>query len=374
MAVIRPILGALLAVVSTWPTTAWAGTIRAAYGSISQTAVYTPDPIVSRPLGLGTFSLHSASEAGSGSNFVSSYAHYPDQIAPIPEEFFPTGVNTPVTGPFSSRSVIPVRLTPPIPYEPAPIAFNQIFDAIAGKVTSGTTSAASGAFAEFTRTMGPRGQPFVQADTTGTFVTLTRGNRPGRAGALALDPEEFTGVQVGDVFDYTLNFSKNDFSVQVDDKDGFAGSVTEGGANLPGLSPGTLGTDYAGNPLLYRLTIGFDPSFDQPYVTFVGNRGEGEFVVPGTSVPLSDGDIAQRVLNAVQRIPGTNQWELSNDLNLFEYEATLQAPVANLDVSTAHGLIAEAAVTPEPSSLRLLAVGGLCVIGYLRRFWRFRQS
>jgi hypothetical protein len=328
--------------------------------------------VVNRPLGPNSsFSLHAGATAGSGANLVESYDHYPLQI-PLFSDFVPTTIRTPVVGDFSSKRAVPVQAQPNFPWISAPIITNigPLFSAITNPVTSGRTSAIAAAFVKFSGAINAKGQQFYIADSSGTSALVDRRDRPGQAGALVLDPLDFLGAKAGDVADSFLTFNKDSFKFQVDDPNGFAGSVLEGGANLAGITTDpNLGTSYAGNPLVYRLTIAFDGVENSPTIHFQSNRtGGGNFYDPGTDIVLDDYTIESRLQSMIQQV-GPHQWGLANSFDLFEYRATLTQDMALAQLDDIDGVVAIAGSVPEPASLVSLMIGGMC--GGL---WRLRRK
>jgi len=310
------------------------------------------------------FSLHAGAQAGKvGPNTT----HYPQNQPMGVSGVMPTRIITPVVGPFSSKRAEPTRN---LPANVMPATAKKDFTGrqfMTGLASADDERVSSQAEAVLRVTKDNKSAFF---DTRGTFARVIP--RRGRtttdkdaAGAQVLDPLLYGDVPKDAVFSSVLSFFKDDFEFQVDDEQGVAGSVIELGANLPDISPGPLGSSYAGNTLLYRLTFSFNPDFDEPFVNFTSNRDGIGFFMPGTNILLTDDDIEQRLIDSVMRQPNSNIWSLKDDIDLFELTVALRADVRGFQVDQAHGVIA--AITPEPHPLTLGGIGIAC-LGFYR--WR----
>jgi hypothetical protein len=230
-------------------------------------------------------------------------------------------------------------------------------------VTAGVTASDADANVSFIQ-KGPANKPTYTTDSTGTDIQVKGGgpNRPASAGALVLDPLEFPTAQVGDQVKGVISFQTAGVSVTVGDPGTFVGAVTEVGANDLGLSPGSLGTSFAGNPLLFRLTATFDPNDSLPLIGFQVNNGVGLYL-PGTDTPLTPLQVVQRLDGEFTR--DGNTFSLKEDFDLFEYRATVTTTADTLKVDYLEGSLIS--TVPEPASWVPLLIGGITVVTAWRR-------
>jgi hypothetical protein len=333
-----------------------AGPIFAGYGATNAVRVYSPIPGNQvMPAAGGTFSLHSGAIAGA----VTDFGHFPDPQPAADANFFPTDrvfrrVQSRAGTYFNAFTAMP--LTPPVPYATAPKRFDGTVAADRGaQAAAGTTRASAQSNVRFTSFLTPDGRTVYSIDPRGSFVRIQAGNMPGRAGTVMLDPLYYSSVAAGDIVSSTVHLSKSDFNLTVGDPNGWAGEVIEGAANIPGMSPGALGSSVDGNPLLYELSVSATPNDLQ--VSFEHNQGVGIFM-PGTDTLLTDSQVISEIMGDLTLNGDT--WALNGDLDLFDARVVLPSDMANLQVETDMGLMA--AEAPEPSSVLLLSVGVIALL------------
>jgi hypothetical protein len=201
-------------------------------------------------------------------------------------------------------------------------------------------------------------------DTAGSAATVTRAPKStatGIATSYVEDPVNYAvdadDVQPGDTLVGQFSLSASDFDILVNDPTGEYAGTFESGTDLFGtsasLSP--LGQSFAGNPLIFILSISTD-STNAPIVTFEHDPSFTFYDGSDTDLtsPLSDSSVDSTISSelsaALQGSPGS-EYTLASDLPLFSYSAMVPDSLTDtLSIDTSNAQIAMAGA-PEPSPL-----------------------
>lgn len=334
----------------------------------------------------GRFDMHAGAQIGTGPLSTQVF-HVPGQPAAV-ANFFPTQQLNMVPALRIDRNQMITRQqqveirggtvaarTPPVAYTTTPkdfertipIATNNAFRNGIDPATGDTSTAEARARAQFFL-LPLLNTALVVADLRGTFSEYVRNAAPGkqstaptgRAGTLIRDPLEWDNLPAETTLSHVFGLDAGDFRIRNDDPEGVASLSMQLGTDAFGLSPGNLGFDDEGNPLLVELDLAFISGGDV-FLRFQSDNSFGQrfFDPESSNAPItSDLDlfIAQRLASALVFDALTSTWTLSRNVALFGEAFDVPAGESGVDVDYIVAVQVSPAV-PEPSTLVLLAAG-----------------
>lgn len=342
----------------------------------------------------GRFDMHSGAQIGIGPLSTQVF-HVPGQ--PAVGNFFPTEQlnmapalridrNQMITrqqqvenrgGAVAARRPLVDYFTTPKDFERTlPIATNNAFRNGIDPATGDTSTAEARARAQF-YLVPLLNTALVVADLRGTFSEYVRNAAPskqstaptGRAGTLIRDPLEWDNLPADTTLSHVFGLDAGDFRIRNDDPEGVASMRMQLGTDAFGPSPGDIGLDDEGKPLLIELDFAFLSGGDV-FLRFRRDSSFGQrFYDPenGNAPILSDIElfIAERLASALVFDAPTSTWTLSRNLALFGEAFDVPTGRSSVDVDYIVAVQVSPAV-PEPSTLALLA-GGFVGLFALRR-------
>lgn len=337
----------------------------------------------------GRFDMHAGAQIGTGPLSTQVF-HVPGQPAPL-ANFFPTqqlnmaaelridrNQNVTRQQQMEIRGGAVTARTPPVAYATTPkdfertipIATNNAFRNGIDPATGDTSTAEARARARFFL-LPILNTALVVADLRGTFSEYVRNAAPGkqstaptgRAGTLIRDPLAWDNLPAETTLSHVFGLDAADFRIRNDDPEGVASMSMQLGTDAFGSSPGNLGSDDEGDPLLLQLDLAFLSGGDV-FLRFQSDNSFGQrFFDPESSDAPITSDvglfIAQRLASALVFDALTSTWTLSRDVALFG--EAFDVPAGRSDVDVDYIVAVQVSPVPEPSTLVLLAaaLGGL---------------
>ncbi|HJW53395.1 MAG TPA: PEP-CTERM sorting domain-containing protein [Burkholderiaceae bacterium] len=332
----------------------------------------------------GRFDMHAGAQIGTGPLSTQVF-HVPGQPAAL-ANFFPTqqgsmaselriDKNQNVTrqkqeeirgGSVTARTPRVAYTTTPKDFERTiPIATNTAFRNGINPATGDTSTAEARARAQFFL-LPILNSALVVADLRGTFSEYVRNAAPakqstapdGKAGTLIRDPLVWGNLPAETSLSHVFGLDAADFRVRNDDHGGVASMSMQLGTDAFGSSPGNLGFDDEGNPLLLQLDLAFLSSGDV-FLRFQSDNSFGQrfFDPESNDAPISDVGlfIAQRLASALVFDALTSAWTLSRNVALLG--EAFDVPASRSDVDVDYIVAVQVSPVPEPSTLVLLAAG-----------------